>query len=120
MPNQPPIDRSAAIGRAEGRVARDVARHRADAAHLLFRIVALPVRLPIHLIGALKQRRDMVRFLSERLGGRAADDDTIHDIALAWVARLPDQYPHGQYDRRFAKLERRFARLARRYGEKAR
>ena len=114
---QPPTDRQAAAGRAEGQVARELAHHQAGAAKLLFRIIALPFWLPFYLVGVIKQRRGMAEFVREQSEGRVADDALGREIALAWVAQHSERYPHGQYDRRFDKLERRFARMSRQYRE---
>lgn len=117
MSNRPPIDRHAAAGRADGQVARDVVGQQAATARLFFRVITLPFWLPFYLVGIVRQRRAMAMFARVRSEGRLADDTLGREIALAWVAQHPERYPHGQYDRRFNKMERRFARIIQQHRE---
>ena len=112
MAGQPPIDRHAALSRAEGQAAHELARHQAGTARLLLRIIALPIWLPFYVARVILERQAMVTFVRERSGVLTTADAPGRELALAWVAQNPARYPHGQYDRRFNKLERRFSRLA--------
>ena len=120
MAGQNPMDRHAALGRAEGRAARELADHQAGVAKLMVRIIALPVWLPFYIAGVMIDRRAMARFARERANFLNADGSEGRELALAWVAQQPERYPHGQYDSKFPKLERRFSRLARKHREDVR
>ena len=117
MAGQPPKDRHAALGRAEGQAARDLAGQQAGAARLLLRVIGLPFWIPFYLAGVIRQRRVMAKFAREQSDGKLIDDALGREIALAWMARHSERYPHGQYGRGFNKLERRFARLAQQHKE---
>ena len=117
MAGQHPKDRHAALGRAEGQAAHDLARQQAGAARLLLRVIGLPFWLPFYVAGVIGERRAMAKFAREQSDGKLIDDALGREIALAWMAQHSERYPHGQYGRGLNKLERRFARLAQQHRE---
>ena len=62
----------------------------------------------------------MAAFAGERSSALVTVDKPGREIALAWVKQHSERYPHGQYDKRFSRLERRFDRLVQQHREDSR
>ena len=94
-------------GRLYGRAAHDQLSDTVSVFKLLFRVVTLPVWLPRLLWSKYRRGREMDEF-ALKMAERRADE---REIALAWVEGHSIEYPFGEYDPGFAKLQRRFRRV---------
>ena len=111
MSREPRRDWRAELGKHEGRSAHEALSDQVTAFRILFRIVLIPIWLPIWFWKVERRRRVMHAFAIEHLGNRTVDDDAVHEIVLAWANTFPDRYPLGEYDPRLRKLHNTFKRI---------
>ena len=107
-------DWRAEIGRHEGRAAHEALDDQISVFRFLFRLLTLPVRLPLYVGRVFMRRRLMIRFAHEMSRDRPISQDTAREVSLSWVKSHPDRYPLGEYDPRMRRLQDSFERILRR------
>ena len=109
-PHDPRFDWRFEMGHQEGlaltRMLKDV-----EVFRFFFRIATLPVWLPFHLYGVVRQRHEMARFAKTRLKNRLVKDTVINEMAVDWAKYNPGRYPLGEYDPGVRKLQRTFKKI---------
>ena len=113
MPNRPPTDPHRTGGRPTGYAAGETIRRYFTIARLLFKLITVPFWAPFFLASGMKERRRIRAFIIEQIGDQPIGNALIRDLTIAWIEQNPQDYPHGQHDRKFDRLKFRFESVAR-------
>ena len=112
MPHHLPPDPHRTGGRAMGQAAGETIRHYATIARLLFKLITVPFWAPFFIASGMRERRRIRAFILGQIGDRPIGNALIRDLTIAWADQNPQNYPHGQHDRKFDRLKLRFESVA--------
>ena len=112
MSNRPPTDPRFVPGRSAERTALIIVKLYLRAAWLLFKLATVPFWAPFFMASGLKERQRIRAFILEQIGDQPIGNALIRDLTIAWAEQNPQDYPHGQHDRKFDRLKLRFESVA--------
>ena len=111
MANSPRQDRSTVGGTFQGRVAADAQADQVRTFSLVFRLLFLPLWLPIVLWRMRRRNREMIAFAAQHSSNTINSVELVEEITLRWVKEHPRDYFYQEHDPKVPKLKRKFSKI---------